>query len=194
MQQIILLFVSDWLLNCHCEPREFFVFFSRRNRVQCSHSLLSKLITQWGRWKHLQCSFLGKTFEERFSPIALKFHKSTELLKGSLISWRFWIIWGLLSISLLISYVDLCDLEQYILMWSVSFTFIFTKTKMQTDPKLCHWMTIDRRLVWAQTALGNWSAIPVIEHKQNIYVKPLTIRWNKGTWKVITSFKYFYLV
>lgn len=59
---------------------------------------------------------------------------------------------------------------------------------MQTYLKLYHWMTTDQRLMWAQTALGNLSATPVMEHKQNVYVKPLAILWNEGTYKMIAQF------
>lgn len=46
---------------------------------------------------------------------------------------------------------------------------------MQTDLKLYHQMTTDWTLAWAPMASGNLLEIPVTEHKQNIYVKPLTI-------------------
>lgn len=70
----------------------------------------------------------------------------------------------------------------------IPFTFIFPKTQMQTYLKLYHWMTTDQRLMWAQTALGNLSATPVMEHDQNVYVKPLTILRNEGTCEMITRF------
>lgn len=62
--------------------------------------------------------------------------------------------------------------------------FIFTKTKVQTDLKLYHQMTIDWMLVGAQMALGHLSVIPVIRGKH--LCDPQNSFWNKGTCKMIT--------
>ena len=76
-------------------PESFSFPLVEEIRVQCSDLLLSKL-----RYPARQVFLLGKTFKGRLSAITRLFQKSTELPKGSLTSWRFYIPWGFLNMSL----------------------------------------------------------------------------------------------
>lgn len=170
LQEIILLSVFNWLFNCHWEPRELFTPFSRRRRAQGS----THCPRNWSPPRRAQTKlvpFPGKALKGTFC-LLLSGFRGQQSCWGLTSFLRFFTNQGLLSISLL---GFLCPLSLWsrtiTLWWSISFTFIVTKTKMQTDLKLYHRMTIEWRLTWVRTALANLLVIPIRERKQ-------TCTWN----------------